>query len=376
MPETANVGIIGCGRISGAYLNHAQRFKAFDVTAVADLRLEAAEARAKEFNIPKACLPDQLLADPDIETVIVLTPHKWHGEVGISVLEAGKNVYIEKPFAVELTDANRMVELAAEKGLRAGAAPDTFFGGAWQTARSLIDDGAVGEPIGAFICLQARMGGPWKRGSEPGAEAPDHYENFYITDFFEYGVTWSFDRGPYYLNAVIHLMGPAKRVAASATNPWPERDRGGRKFECNTPTHFTGVIDFANGAAASFHITSDVIGLGLPHVEIYGSDGSLRCIDPNNFGGRLRLKKANGETTDIDSTFGYNGNSRGVGVADMCSAIRAGRPHRASGEMGRHVVEIIHALHTSSSEGRHVVLESTCPQPAALPSGLEDWEID
>ena len=370
------VGLIGCGAISGAYLRHSRHFEAFDVAAVADLRIEAARARAEEFGVPKACTPEELLSDPDVETAVVLTPHKWHGPVGLSVLEAGKNVYTEKPFAVELSDANRMLELAGEKGLRAGSAPDTFLGGAWQTARSVIDGGAIGEPIGAFIAFQHRMGGPWTRGSEPGAAAPDRYENFYTTDFFEYGVTWSFDRGPYYLNAVINLIGPAVRVCGSVSNPWPERDRGGRKFECGTPTHFTGAIDFANGAVASIHITSDVVGMGLPHVEIYGSEGTLRCIDPNNFGGRLRLKKANGETTDIDSAFPYNGNSRGVGLADMASAIRSDRAHRASGEMGRHVVEIIHALHTSSAEGRHIELESTCERPAALPAGLAEWEID
>ena len=363
------VGVIGCGKISGKYLENSKKFAAFDITAVADMRLDAAQASAKEYDIPKACSPDELLADDEIEIVINLTPHGAHGEVGIAVLEAGKSVYSEKPFVVHREDGKKMLALAAEKGLRTGAAPDTFFGGAWQTARKLIDDGAIGRPIAASACLMAYKG-PEGQERPTGGE----YTNFYRTNFFDFGVTWSFDRGPYYMHALIHLLGPVRRVTGSVLNPWKDTEFSDM---VRTPTHFAGVMDFANGAVGTLLISSDVHGTDLPHIEVHGTEGSLRCIDPNNFNGPILLRKPDSkELQPVDCPFGYNGNSRGVGIADMAAAIRNGRPHRATGEMGYHVVDLVHGLHEASAEGRHVELESTCAQPAPLPLGLADWTID
>ena len=367
----AKVGIIGCGTISATYLQNSKRFDVFDVVAVADARLDAAQARAAEFGVPKACSPEMLLQDPDIEYVINLTPHSAHGPVGISVLEAGKNVYNEKPLAVYREDGQRMLALAKEKGVRVGCAPDTFFGGAWQTARKLIDDGAIGEPVAASACLMA-YNAP---RLEPPQPRPDGYVSFYRTDFFTFGVTWIFDRGPYYLHALIHLLGPVRRVTASAKNRWGEIEQFKEKVK--TPTHFAGILDFANGAVGTLLITSDTYSTGLPHIEIFGSEGSLRCIDPNNFGGQIYLRKPDKpDLIPVETTHGYNQNGRGVGVADMVVAKQNGRPHRASGEMGYHVIDIVHALHEASREGRHIELKSACPQPAALPLGLADWTID
>jgi len=371
--EPMKVGIIGCGAISGTYLANSKKFDAFDVIAVADKRLEAAEARAKEFDIPKACSVEEILADPDVETIINLTPHFAHGPVGISALSAGKNIYNEKPLAVYREEGQKMLSLAKEKGLRVAGAPDTFLGGAWQTARKLIDDGVIGEPVGAFICLMAR------RGVRPGQQRtrPDGYVNFYSTDFFEFGVTWSFDRGPYYLNAIINLLGPVRRVTGSARKTWEERDDVFGRVKVNAPTHIAGVMDFVNGAVCTFIMTSDVYDTGLPHIEVYGSEASLRCIDPNNFGGQLYLRKYDSnELEPVECLFGYNSNSRGVGIADLASAIRNKRPHRVSGEMAYHVIDIIHGFHDASKEDKHVILQSTCERPAPLPLGLEDWKID
>ncbi|HEV2122099.1 MAG TPA: Gfo/Idh/MocA family oxidoreductase, partial [Chloroflexota bacterium] len=206
---------------------------------------------------------------------------------------------------------------------------------------------------------------------------PNAYISFYMTDFFEYGNSWAFDRGPYYLNALINLLGPVKRVTGSARKTWEERERGGVMMKVNAPTHVAGLLDFANGAVCHFLMTADVYATGLPHIEIYGTEGSLRCIDPNNFGGTLYLRKPDSaDLVPVESEFGYNANSRGVGVADMAAAIRNGRPHRASGEMAFHVVDIINAIHESSAEGRHVDIQSTCQRPAPLPQGLPDWSID
>ena len=366
----AKVGLIGCGQISGKYLENARRFEAFDVIAVADTRPEAARARAAEFGVLKTLSVDQLLADPEVELVINLTPHRVHGEVGRQVLEAGKHLYSEKPLSIYRQEARRLLDVASQRGLRVGAAPDTFFGGAWQTARKLIDEGAIGKPVGAFASLHAR---PPKRRAPSGGE----YVSFYLTDFFEYGNSWAFDRGPYYLHALINLLGPITRVTGSARKTWEQRERGGTLMKVNAPSHVAGVFDFANGAVCQFLMTADVYATGLPHIEIYGTEGSLRCIDPNHFGGTLHLRRPDSpELIPVESQFGYQENSRGVGVADMAAAIRTGRPHRATGEMGYHVVDVVNAIHEASAESRHLALETTCVRPAPLPLGLVDWHID
>jgi len=369
-----NIGIIGCGAISATYLRNAERFDVYDVIAVADVRLQAAQSRASEFGIPKAYTVEELLQDPDVELVVNLTPHRVHGQVGIAVLEAGKHVYNEKPLAIYRHEAQRMLQLAQEKGLRVGCAPDTFFGGAWQTARKLIDQGAIGEPVGVFANLHTRVGGGPER---PRPASPDGYKSFYLTDYFEYGVGTTFDRGPYYLTAIINLVGPVRRVTSSARITWPTRERGGQVHQVKAPTHVAGILDFANGAVGTMVMTADVFPTGLPHVEIYGSEGSLRCIDPNLFGGPIYLRRPESrELEEVPCTFGYNENSRGVGIADMVMAIKNGRPHRANGEMAYHVVDIITALHEASEQNRHIELESTCERPAPLPEGLKDWTID
>lgn len=373
--DPVRVGVVGCGAISGIYLENSKKFDAFDIIACSDLRLEAAQARAEEYDIPKAYTTDDLLEDPDVELAINLTPHLAHGPVGIQILEAGKNLYSEKPFAVYMEDARRMIDLAERKGLRIGCAPDTFFGGAWQTARKLIDEGVIGKPVAAFSNLHARIA---PRPTPPNQKGTGEYVSFYRRDFFRYGVTWAHDRGPYYLNALIHLLGPVARVTASAQKPWDKRlAMNGELVDVEAPTHVTGIMDFENGAVCQFLMTSDVWGTGLPHIEIYGEDASLRCIDPNWFGGQLYLrKKDSDELIPVENEFGYNDNSRGVGIADMSMGIRNGRPHRASGEMGYHVVDIIQAMHDASKADRHIYLKSTCDQPAPLPEGLEDWTID
>jgi predicted dehydrogenase len=371
--KITKVGIIGCGVISTVYLKNSRRFRDFEVVAVADKRIEAAKSRAAEYGVPKACSVEDLLADPNIEIVVNLTPHRVHGQVGIEVLKAKKHLYNEKPLAVYRDEGKKMLEIANREGLRIGAAPDTFFGGVWQTARKLIDDGLIGDPVGAMACLMARVTG-FGLGSSDNLS--DGYTSFYQTDFFDFGVTWIFDRGPYYLTALINLLGPVRRVAASARKTWDERGSAVRRRKVNTPTHIAGIMDFANDAVGTLLITSDVYSTDLPHIEIYGSNGSLRCVDPNNFNGQLYLRKPESrDLVKVDCQFGNNQEGRGFGIADMASAIRLNRPHRANGKMAYHIVDIINALHEASNENRHIMLSSTCDRPDPLPSGLPDWTL-
>ncbi len=375
----AKVGIIGAGKISGIYLENSKKFNAFDVVAIADVRLEGAQARATEYGIPEALSVEDLLAHPDVETIINLTPHRVHGPVGSTIVEAGKNAYSEKPLAVHREEGERLLAAAKARGVRVGGAPDTFFGGAWQTARALIDEGVIGEPLGAFANLHTRTLPRPAGATPPSSQSVNQpgYTSFYATESFEYGGGAIFDRGPYYLNALISLLGPVRRVTGSAQKTWPEREQGGRTLEVKVPTHVVGVLDFANGAVCNFTMSNDVLATNLPHIEIYGTEGSLRCIDPNEFTGDLYVRTlTNPEMTAVPPRFGYNGNSRGVGVADLSAAIRSGRPHRASGEMAYHVVDIITSIFDASESGQAVELASTCAQPAPLPRGLEDWQID
>ena len=375
------IGIIGCGVISGIYVENSKRLDAIECVAVADANPDAAKFRAEQYDIPRACSPEELLADPEIEIVVNLTPHRLHAQVGTQILASGKHLYSEKPLTVYLAESQKLLALAAGKGLRVGGAPDTFFGGAWQTARKAIDDGLIGEPFAAIANLHARPSPTAERGQRPtqtGSRATAASAvSFYLTDYLQYGVSAAFDRGPYYLNALINLLGPATSVVGSTKKTFDERLRFGEKVKVSSPSHTAALVEFASGATCQLLMSNDVYATGLPHVEIYGTEGSLRCIDPNNFAGPIFLRKPDSsDLVQLEDPFGYNQNSRGVGVADMAVAIRNGRPHRASGEMAAHVVDIVEAIHESAAEGRRLELRTTCARPKALPLGLPDWTID
>ncbi len=377
------VGIMGCGVISGIYIETSQEIDAVDVVAVADVNPDAAKHRAEQYGIERVLSPEELLADPDVEIIVSLTPNRLHGQVGLQIIEAGKHFYGEKPFTVYREEALKILDEAEKRGLRTGGAPDTFFGGAWQTARKAIDDGLIGRPIAAMSVLQGRYA-PRPPGSPPPAwatsptrsTAPGHV-SFFMTDGGKYGVSNTFDMGPYYVTNLINLLGPAVGVVGMTSKAFEEVTRGDRTIEIKAPTHVTGVIEFANGALCQFLTTSDVYGTGLPHIEIYGTEGSLRCPDPNHFPGPVLLRKPeNYELIELECEHEYNQDSRGVGVADMAVGIKTGRPHRANGQMQAHVVDILNAFHESSDEGRRIDLTTTCNQPAPLPVGLTNYTLD
>jgi predicted dehydrogenase len=156
MPAPTRIGIIGCGVISGIYIETAKKIDAIECVAVADVNPEAARYRAQQYQIPRALDPDTLLADPEIEIVINLTPNRLHAQVSTQILEAGKHVYSEKPQAVYRADSLRLLETARARGRRIANAPDTFLGGAWQTARRAIDEGLIGQPFAAFANFHGR----------------------------------------------------------------------------------------------------------------------------------------------------------------------------------------------------------------------------
>jgi predicted dehydrogenase len=361
------VGIIGCGNISGIYLENGKVFEAIDIVAVADIDMERAAAKAAQYGIARACSVEDLLSDPEIEIVINLTIPAAHAEVARAVIESGKSVYTEKPLSVTREDGKQLLELGKARGVRVGCAPDTFLGGGIQTCRKLIDDGWIGRPVAAVAFMPSH-----------GPESWHPNPSF----FYEVGGGPMFDMGPYYLTTLVNLLGPVKRVTGSAQASFAERTvtnqyNYGDKIPVHIPTHIAGVLDFAGGAVGTIITSFDIWAANLPRIEIYGSEGSLSVPDPNTFGGPVQIRRAGAsEWSEVPLTHGFTKNSRGLGVADMATAIKSGRKHRVSGELAYHVLDLMHAFHDASREGRHIMVESTCERPAALPLGLGDRAVD
>ncbi len=363
--KTVKVGVIGCGKISDVYLENCRASPEVEVVACADLDEERARAKAAEHGVPEAPSVADLLADLGIDVVLNLTVPQAHATVTLAALREGKSVHTEKPLAIELGDAKRTLDEAHERDLRLGCAPDTFLGGGLQTCRKLIDDGAIGEPVAATALMLGH--GPEDWHPDPAF-------------FYQYGAGPMFDMGPYYLTALATLVGPVRRVTGSARATFPERTitsepKSGEKIRVDTPTHVTGVMDFENGCVATVVTSFDVWTEYVPRIDIFGTEGSIRVPDPNTFGGPVRLWPAGAdEWTDVPLTHGHAQNSRGIGLMDLARALRDGGAHRATGELGYHVLEIMHAFHTASEEGRHVEVQSSFERPAPLPADNLFWE--
>ena len=375
------IGLIGCGVISGIYIENAKKLDAIECVAVADVNPAAARYRAEQYAIPKAYSPEELLADPEIDIVLNLTPHRLHAHIGMQIIEAGKSLYSEKPLTVYREESQQLLVVAATMGVRVGSAPDTFFGGAWQTARQALDDGLIGEPFAAMATLHWRRAPADQQRPRPATSPTRSTVAGAISrsqlEAFQYGASIAFDMGPYYLTALINLLGPARRVVGATRKVFDEALQLGHRVKVESPTHVAGIIEFANGVTCQFLSSSDVYGTGLPSIEIYGTEGSLRCPDPNYFPGPVYLRTPDSkELIELECRHTYNQDSRGVGVADLAVAIKNGRPQRASGDMAAHVVDILNALHESSDEGNWIDLQTTCAQPTALPRDLPNWTID
>lgn len=355
-------GIIGCGNISQAYFNGAQLFEVLEVVACADINPEVAVAKARENN----CLAqtvDELLANPEVDLVINLTIPSVHAEVSIAALSAGKHVHCEKPLAVHLEDAKKVLDLAEEKNLLVGCAPDTFLGAGLQTARKMVDDGWIGDVFSGTAFLMSR--------------GPEHWHPN-PAFFYEVGGGPMFDMGPYYITALVHLLGPVKEIVGVTTRAFEQRtatckEQFGKLLPVSVPTHNSGTLVFHSGAVVTVTVSFDVRRHGHSPIELYGSEGSLKVPDPNTFGGPLEIWTAGApEWRDQALCFPYNENSRSIGAADMAYAILSGgqRAHRSSGALAYHVLEVMHAFEKSSNLKKHVMIESKPPQSDPLPLGL------
>lgn len=359
------VGIIGCGNIAPAYVRGCSYFEILELVACADLDDSKAQALAQEYNI-RAMSVDELLSDPEIEIAINLTVPKVHAEVDLRIIEAGKHAHAEKPLAVERDEGKKVIEAAEKAGVRVGSAPDTFLGGGGQTARKVLDDGWIGEPIGAAAFFTGH-------GPESWHPNPDF--------FYKFGAGPMFDLGPYYMTTLVNLLGPVKKVAGSARISFPERIATsealfGHKIEVEVPTHVTGSLEFESGPVATFIMSFDMWSNTLPRIEIYGSEGTLSVPDPNTFKGPVKVWTTKSrEWYEVPLTHSDQV-GRGIGVADLAYAIQSGRPHRASGELAYHVLDIMQSAIEAGEQGKVIELSSTVERPAPLPVGLLEGLLD
>ncbi|MEL7236470.1 MAG: Gfo/Idh/MocA family oxidoreductase, partial [Chloroflexota bacterium] len=301
-----------------------------------------------------------LLASDDVEIIINLTIPAVHAKVTMQILEAGKHAYCEKPLAITLPDAEAVMQLAGEKNLRVGCAPDTFLGSGGQTARRAIDEGRIGRPVSATAFFE---------GPGPDSWHPNPF--FYYTE----GGGPMLDMGPYYVTALVNLLGSVASVAAMTGTGFDNRVAGhegvrGQPIPVSVTTHAAGVLGFGSGAIATVITSFDVWQDTLPHIEIHGTKGSLSVPDPNRFDGEVKVWTPETGGWEPVASQHRSDIQRGIGVADMAHSIRAGEPHRASGDLALHVLEIMLAFDVSAQQEQHLAIQHGVEQPAALSPNL------
>jgi len=367
MAGKLGVGVIGCGNISAAYFSLAPLFRGIEIRACADVNMDAAKARAKEFNVRAETVDDLLKAD-DVDIIVNLTIPAVHYDVSKSILEAGKHVYSEKPFVLTVEEGLDLKARAEKKGLRIGSAPDTFLGASHQLARDLIDKGKVGKITSGTAYVMSH-------GMEHWHPNPDF--------FFQPGAGPVLDVGPYYITNLIQLIGPVKRVAAITSTPQTERTitskpRYGEKVKVTTPTTIHALLHFENGAVVTLNASWDVWAHGHAPMELYGEEGTIHVPDPNFFGGEVSFTKNAAPVKKAprwEHPFGIPNqkhaagmlaNYRTAGLADMAIAIAENRPHRCSLELALHAVEVMTSILKAGESGKFVEMTTTCGRPAAL----------
>lgn len=357
------IGIIGCGNISSIYLkNLTSLFSNTEVYAVADIDPQKAQNAKNAFPIKYIMTVDEMLACEQIELVLNLTTPPSHYSICKQILLANKHAYVEKPLSLTYAQGKELVELAQSKGLYFGCAPDTFLGAGIQTCKKLIHDGKIGKVIGGVGFMMGR-------GHESWHPSPEFY--------YDFGGGPLFDMGPYYLTALISLLGKVKSVFCYADKAFNERTitskpKFGKKITVMVDTHVVGLLKFECGAIITLTTSFDVASHTMPNIELYGTQGSIILPDPNNFGGVVKVSTLENKAfSEIDLISPYFENSRGIGVSETILAIEENRPNNASGELALHVLEVMESLIVSNNEHREIILNSTPPTPTNL-----DWSVE
>lgn len=363
MTKLLGVGIIGCGNISAAYLQLAPMFKGYKILSVADINMDNANAKAKEFGV-RAQTVEQLLQANDIDLVINLTIPAAHLEVSRKILEAGKHVYSEKPFVLSLAQAQELGAVAKANNVRIGSAPDTFMGASHQLARNLADNGVIGDITSGTAVVMSS-------GMEDWHPNPDF--------FFLDGGGPILDLGPYYICTLVQILGPVKKVAsftnsATKTRTIANGPRNGEIIPVETPTTIHSVLYFENGAIITLLASWDVCATTHPIMELYGSKGTMSVPDPNFFGGIVTITEQANDPVEktwdhpfaIPNFEDTKANYRGAGLADMALSISANTPHRCNEAFATHVVEVMTAVLEAGQAQEVMTMTTTCQRPEAL----------
>ncbi len=358
MGKPLNLGIIGVGAISAQYLANLPQLSQLNLVAVADLDLTRAQAVADEHGV-RACSVDDLLADPAVDTVLNLTIPAAHAPIALRAIAAGKNVYGEKPLAVTTAEARDVLAAAEEAGVLVGCAPDTVLGTGIQTARQAIDDGLIGTPVAATATMVT-----------PGHERWHPNPDFYYTA----GGGPLLDMGPYYVSALVTLLGPVASVVGVASHLRDTRTigsgpRAGESVPVSIDTHVTGILTHSSGAISTLLMSFDAVATLAAPIEVHGDAGSLAVPDPNMFDGAVKHFPLDGDGwTELPVSAGYRDSGRGFGLADLADT-PAGSEPRAGGRLAFHVLDVLESVLRSAETGRAEVIGSTVERPPVVPLG-------
>jgi len=352
-----NVGIVGCGAIIGQYLATFDELDVVRLVAVADLDPARAEAVAEGREGVRALTVPELLAAHDVDLVLNLTVPAAHADVALQAIAAGKAVYGEKPLATTVDQARAVLAAAEDASVTVGCAPDTVLGTGIQTARKAIDDGLIGSPISATATM-----------TTPGHERWHPNPDFYYVP----GGGPLLDMGPYYVTALVTLLGPVSSVIGAASRTRGSRvigsgPRQGERIPVSTDTHVTGILTHASGVLSTLVMTFDAVDTQASKLEVHGEIGSLIVPDPNRFAGDVKLRTLGSPAWEVlPVSAGYLDAGRGFGVADL-AATPAGQEPRAGGSLALHVLEVMQSVLTSAGSGRAEPIQSTVDRPAAVP---------
>ena len=382
--RTFKIGILGAGVISRTYLADIKAFyQRLEIVACADIDVALAQALAQEFDILKAYTVKELLNDAEVEIVINLTPPQFHVETNRAIIAAGKHLFSEKPFAPSWKETKEVLALAAEKGVKIGCAPDTFLASGLQSMRYYLDNQIIGKPF--FVTANMTTFGVETWHPNPVA-------------FYKKGSGPLFDMGPYYLSALVALLGPIETVMAFDATGKSTRHiyvgaNAGTEIETEVPTHYSGILKLKTGVVVSFNLSFDIYKSNLPMFEIYGDGGTLAYPDPNFGGGTPKIYRKEQYTDviyqdtpaakarkevfyDLPELFPrVKDYSRGLGVLDLAKAIETNTQNRANGELIQHITETIEGILSAAETGEVYHMTTTCDRPAPLKPGGNIDEI-
>jgi predicted dehydrogenase len=345
--DALRVGVVGCGMIAARYVGGSGTFRHWRPVACADLDAHVAAAFASEHGL-RVLGVDELITDADVDLVLNLTPPTAHAVVVGAALAAGKHVYTEKPLAATSDEARELVAEAERRGLRLGCAPDTFLSSPYETGRRLIAGGAIGTPVGAAATML--VGGP--DGWHPNAEM-----------FYRAGGGPLLDIAPYYLTALVSLLGSIECVAAFSETPTPQRTlatgaRAGETIEVDVPTHAAAVLRMRSGPLATLAVSFETRGQYLSGLTVYGTGGVLTLPDANAFTGDVVVTGVRGDVETVQLDVRGTHETRGIGIEELAIALAEGRPHRANADLALHVLEAAEAIAASAERRRFIELET------------------